>query len=64
MKVLRIGDKVVKNPETWICSEFDYWGAGEGVGEVVEPPFATEDYVDIRWPKREMLPSEERVDFI
>lgn len=47
----RIGDKVVKNPATWRPSGFDAWGAGEGVGEIVEPPFPLDDEtVDVRWP--------------
>lgn len=45
------GDRVVKNPETWTPSEFDGWGAGEGVGVVVEPPFILcVDQVDVVWP--------------
>lgn len=48
---LKIGDKVKKNTETWIKNDFDSWGRGEGIGEVVEPPFELEDYdVDVRWP--------------
>lgn len=47
---LKIGDKVKKNPETWIKNDFDSLGRGEGIGEVVEPPFELEDYdVDVRW---------------
>ena len=60
-----IGSRVVRNPATWLASEFDGWGAGEGVGEVVEPPWSHEggiflgggvteaDWVpcvDVRWP--------------
>ena len=29
---LKVGDKVIKNHSLWIPSEFDSWGAGEGVG--------------------------------
>jgi hypothetical protein len=48
---LKVGDKVVKNPETWIDNDFDSWGRGEGVGIVVESPFELEDdEVDVRWP--------------
>jgi hypothetical protein len=46
----KIGDKVRKNPATWVpAPDFDAWGRGEGVGEVVdcEPD---EDFVDVRWP--------------
>lgn len=48
---LSVGDRVVKNEEYWEESEFDEWGAGEGVGEVIEPPFDLEEgYYDIKWP--------------
>lgn len=47
----KIGDKVVRNPTTWKVNDFDSWGRGLGVGEVVEPPYAIdEDEVDVRWP--------------
>lgn len=48
----KIGDLVVKNPQTWLENEFDGWGRGLGVGEVVEPPFHIDDVdcVDVRWP--------------
>jgi len=47
----QIGDRVVKNPETWRESDFDSWGRGVGVGVVVEPPFPLDpDDVDVRWP--------------
>jgi hypothetical protein len=46
------GDQVVKNSATWRPSEFDSWGAGEGIGIVRE---TSEDdlndgLVDIKWP--------------
>ena len=46
------GDRVIKNPATWRGSEFDTWGAGVGVGVVVEPPFDVSDLgeVDVKWP--------------
>ncbi len=49
---LEVGDKVVKNPETWIPSEFDAWGAGEGVGIIVEVNRVPgeDTLVDVRWP--------------
>jgi hypothetical protein len=53
MKVrFQIGDRVIKNPKTWQPNDFDYWGRGEGVGVVVEPPVPLEDLdsVDVRWP--------------
>lgn len=47
-----VGDRVVKNPDTWTPNEFDTWGRGVGVGVVVAPPFDLEDdEVDVRWPK-------------
>lgn len=50
-KKFNIGDKVIKNDETWVPNDFDSWGRGIGVGEVVEPPFDIEDEdIDIRWP--------------
>lgn len=48
---MNIGTKVVKNPETWVVNDFDSWGRGEGIGEVVEPPFELDEgTVDVRWP--------------
>jgi hypothetical protein len=46
-----VGDRVVKDPAGWRPNDFDSWGRGEGIGEVVEPPFPLEpDSVDVRWP--------------
>jgi len=43
-----VGDRVVKNPETWTANEFDSWGRGVGVGVVVDPPFPLdENSVDV-----------------
>lgn len=62
----RMGDRVVKDPANWQASEFDAWGAGEGVGTVVEVTDDAEagDVVDVRWPggrcyrlARELLPA-------
>lgn len=51
-KEMEIGDKVIKNTETWKKTAFDSWGRGLGEGEVVEPPFDLgEDWVDVRWPE-------------
>lgn len=47
-KVLPPGTKVVKNPATWVPSEFDAWGAGEGVGTVVGN--FGDGVIDVRWP--------------
>jgi len=50
-KLFEIGDYVKKNPETWIKNDFDSWGRGIGIGQVVEPPFdMDDDEVDVRWP--------------
>ena len=47
----KVGDKVVRNPATWKPNDFDSWGRGVGVGEVVEPPYELDDNeVDVRWP--------------
>ena len=49
--MFKIGDKVVKNPSTWGPNDFDAWGRGIGIGEVVAPPIELEsDVVDVRWP--------------
>ncbi len=49
-ELFEIGDKVVKNPETWIPNEFDDWGRGLDVGIVVEPDFPLNDNeVDVKW---------------
>lgn len=50
--MFKIGDKVQKNPDTWIINDFDKWGRGEGTGIIVTPPFTLDDTeVDVRWPK-------------
>jgi hypothetical protein len=62
MKKFEVGDKVIKNHETWIINEFDSWGRGEGVGVVVEPPFETENSeVDIKWNKGRCFESVEQL---
>ena len=44
-----IGDKVIKNEETWEQNDFDSWGRGIGVGIIVEPPFEMDKgEVDVR----------------
>lgn len=46
-----VGKKVRKNKDTWVPNEFDYWGRGDGVGEVVKPPFELDsEHVDVQWP--------------
>ena len=44
---MNIGDKVIKNEETWISNEFDDWGRGIGVGLVVD--IVDDSEVDVRW---------------
>ncbi len=44
----RVGDRVRKSPAGWRPSDFDRWGSGIGIGEVVA---VDEDgLVDVRWP--------------
>ena len=47
-----IGTLVKKNLDTWEVNDFDSWGRGIGIGEVIDPPFdiADLDLVDVRWP--------------
>ena len=48
---MRVGDFVVKNEALWCPNAFDGWGRGVGVGVIVEPPFAMDDYGhDVMWP--------------
>lgn len=47
----QLGDLVVKDPAGWVSSDFDKWGAGEGVGVVVPSPFGDiAGEVDVVWP--------------
>lgn len=70
MAKFNIGDKVIKNPETWVVNDFDSWGRGIGIGIVVEPPFELFDSeVDVRWIEGrcfeqavELLPYENRLN--
>ena len=56
----QVGDCVRKNAERWVPNDFDSWGRGEGIGQVVEPPFELDDdMVDVRWPAGRCF---ERVD--
>jgi hypothetical protein len=51
MVSFKVGDRVVRNPATWLPNAFDSWGRGVGIGVVVEPPFVLDsDEVDVRWP--------------
>lgn len=48
---MKVGDKVIKNPDTWVPNDFDNWDRGIGVGIIVEPPFELDEgQVDVRWP--------------
>lgn len=50
-KKFKIGDYVKKNPAKWVPNDFDSWGRGAGIGQVVESPFELdENEVDVRWP--------------
>ena len=42
------GDRVIKNEENWIWNEFDSWGRGEGIGQIVK--ITNDTLVDVRWP--------------
>ena len=46
--MFKVGDKVRKNPATWAPNEFDAWGRGVGVGEVIDASWP--DFIDVRWP--------------
>ena len=48
---MKVGDKVIKNPDTWIADERDEFGfRGVGIGIIVEPPFdLDEGWIDVRW---------------
>lgn len=67
-----IGSRVVKNPAGWQPSDFDRWGAGEGVGVVVECDFPLDgDTVDVQWPNgratqcvAELLPAESEAEYL
>jgi len=51
IKKYNIGDYVKKNPEAWEANDFDSWGRGIGIGQIVEPPFQMQgNEVDVRWP--------------
>jgi hypothetical protein len=51
--IFKVGDRVVKNPKMWIASEFDKWGAGHGIGEVVD--LLSGNDIDVRWPSGRCL---------
>ena len=47
----KVGDKVIKNEETWEPNDLDNWGRGIGIGIIVEPPFEMDNgEVDVKWP--------------
>ena len=46
----KVGDKVIKNEETWEPNDLDNWGRGIGIGIIVEPPFEMDNgEVDVKW---------------
>jgi hypothetical protein len=46
-KCLKVNDNVIKDSINWIPSDFDKWGAGEGVGKILE--IVDEKTVDVQW---------------
>lgn len=46
--MFNIGDKVFKNRNNWLANDFDKWGRGMGIGEVVD--IVDDDSIDVRWP--------------
>lgn len=46
---MKVGDKVIKNPDNWKVSDFDSWGRGEGIGEIVSIEYIDDNEVDVRW---------------
>ena len=49
--MFHVGDKVIRNPATWQRGESDFWGRGNGVGIVIDPPFGLrEGSVYVAWP--------------
>lgn len=59
----KVGDRVVKDPETWRITEYDLVGSGVGVGEVVESPYddLDSDEVEVRWPAGRMIEREDQL---
>lgn len=55
------GDLVEKNINTWVENDFDAWGRGIGIGEVVAVDDVVDGEVDVRWPAGRCY---ERVDGI
>jgi hypothetical protein len=47
MTKIKIGDSVIKNESTWVPNDFDSWGRGVGIGEVVD---IVDGDIDVRWP--------------
>ena len=47
---MKAGDKVGKNEANWIPNDFDSWGRGEGIGEIVEVlDDGNGEFYDVRW---------------
>ncbi len=51
LKELKVGDQVKKSNQ-WVVNDFDSWGRGIGIGEVVDIDETDQDecIIDIRWP--------------
>ncbi len=47
----KVGDYVKKNSDNWVPNDFDSWGRGVGIGQVVAAPFEMDEgEIDVRWP--------------
>jgi hypothetical protein len=47
----QVGDRVARNSATWQTNDFDSWGRGIGVGQVLKQRFPLDpEEVDVRWP--------------
>jgi hypothetical protein len=59
---MKVGTRVIRNPQSWLPNDFDLWGRGKGIGTVVEPPFEmNEGSVDIRWPDGRCFETEDQI---
>jgi hypothetical protein len=45
--IIKVYDKVIKNEGNWVPNEFDAWGRGVGIGEIIS---IVGNYGQIRWP--------------
>ncbi len=49
---MKIGDRVIKNPATWVPNDFDSWGRGIGVGVILPDTdgICDDESFDVLWP--------------